>query len=145
MLVNGLPAWVTVPVDRSYHGVRTIGEMRIDESSPWRPKMLKTIQASYGKAPHFERVFPRLSELIENPTDDLAAYNAVAIRGLASDLALDPEKLVPPQSLGSRGAPRRGSSRWSRRPAATPTWPGAARADTSGTSCSRRRVSASCP
>ncbi len=88
MLVNGLPAWVTVPVDRSYHGVRTIGEMRIDESSPWRPKMLKTIQASYGKAPHFERVFPRLSELIENPTDDLAAYNAVAIRGLASDLAL---------------------------------------------------------
>lgn len=104
MLVNGLPAWVTVPVDRSYHGVRTIGEMRIDESSPWRPKMLKTIQASYGKAPHFERVFPRLSELIENPTDDLAAYNAVAIRGLASDLALDPEKLVPASELGVEGS-----------------------------------------
>jgi hypothetical protein len=37
LLINEKPAWVTVPVVRSYHGVRQIREMRIDEQRPWRP------------------------------------------------------------------------------------------------------------
>jgi hypothetical protein len=103
MLINGSPAWVTVPVDRSYHGVREIREMRIKESVPWRKKMTKTIQASYGKAPHFDAVFARTSQLIENPTDQLAAFNLAIIRALAADLKLDTEKLVLSSELGVQG------------------------------------------
>lgn len=103
MLINGLPAWVTVPVDRSYHGFREIREMRIKESVPWRKKLTKTIQTSYGKAPHFDAVFGRISQLIENPTDELAAFNLAAIRALADDLKLDTGKLVISSELGVQG------------------------------------------
>jgi hypothetical protein len=100
LLINGSPAWMTVPVDRSYHGAREIREMRINESVRWRNKMTKTIEASYGKASHFAEVFGAISELIQNPTDGLAAYNTAAIRALASALRLGPDKLVSSSELG---------------------------------------------
>jgi hypothetical protein len=99
MLVNGSATWVTVPVDRSYHGVRAIREMRIEESVPWRQKMLKTLQSAYGRAPAFDDVFPRLTELVENPTDVLAAYNETAIRTLAGELGLGATEIVLASAL----------------------------------------------
>jgi hypothetical protein len=103
MLINGSPAWVTLPVDRSYHGFREIREMRIKDSVPWREKMRKTIQASYGKTRHFARVFEAIRELIENPTNELAVYNTTAIRTLASALGLNPGKLVNSSECGVQG------------------------------------------
>ena len=94
MLVHGAPAWVTVPVDRSYHGVREIREMRIDESNPWRQKLVKTLHGSYAASPAFDQVFSGISDLIENPTDELAAYNLATIRQLARDLGLGHKELV---------------------------------------------------
>jgi WbqC-like protein family len=102
LLVNGKPSWVTVPVDRSYHGVREIREMRIDEQRPWRRKLLATLQASYGAAPHYETVSPLLSELIGNPTDALAQYNHASITALAQAIGLTTE-LVLSSSLGVAG------------------------------------------
>jgi hypothetical protein len=52
------------------------------------PKLLKTIQASYGRAPYWDEVMPVLSELIGNSTDELADYNRVAIARLADRLGL---------------------------------------------------------
>ena len=104
MLVSGGAAWVTVPIDRSYHGERSIREMRIDESKPWREKTLRTIQASYGRAPHFDAVFPRISELLGAPTDSLAELNEAAIRALTAELGLGPEKLVRSSELEPEGA-----------------------------------------
>jgi WbqC-like protein family len=99
LLVNEQPSWVTVPVVRSYHGVREIREMRIDEQTPWRRKLLGTLQASYGRAPHADEIMPVLSDLIENPTDDLAEYNRASIAALKDSLGLEAE-LVPSSSLG---------------------------------------------
>src|SRR5687767_2336536 len=64
MLVTGAPAWVTVPVDRKYHGVLQVREARVDDRKPWRDKVLKTVEASYGAAPHFEEVYPAVEELV---------------------------------------------------------------------------------
>lgn len=102
LLVDGEPAWVTVPVDRSYHGVRQVREMRINEQTPWRRKLLATIQASYGRASHKDEVMPLLSELIGNPTDELAEYNRASIAALADALGLTTE-MVHSSSLGVTG------------------------------------------
>jgi RimJ/RimL family protein N-acetyltransferase len=102
LLIDEEPAWVTVPVVRSYHGVRQIREMRIDEQTPWRRKLLKTIQASYARAPHKDEVMPVLSELIGNPTDELAEYNGASIAALTEAVGLTTD-VVHSSSLGVTG------------------------------------------
>lgn len=104
LMVNGQPAWVTMPVVRAYHGVRRIEEMRIDESNPWRAKLLKTIETNYRPAPHFAEAFPLISELVNNPTDELTKYNVSAIEALCDAMKLDASKLVLGSGLKVEGA-----------------------------------------
>jgi len=103
LLVNGQPAWVTMPVVRAYHGLRAVKEMHIDSAAPWRSKLLKTIEASYKRTPFFKDVFPVIQELIENETDSLADYNLSSIISLAKTMGLDASKLVLGSSLNADG------------------------------------------
>ena len=104
VLVNGSPTWLTVPVDRSYHGTRTIREMRInDDDGRWRDTALKTLRSAYGRAPFFASVHAELEPLLRDPTDDLAAYNERAIRRLCDLLGLG-TSLVRASELDGRGA-----------------------------------------
>ncbi|HUQ32924.1 MAG TPA: WbqC family protein [Pyrinomonadaceae bacterium] len=104
LAVNGQAAWVTMPVVRAYHGLRRIEEMRIDESTPWRAKLLKTIETNYSRAPFFASVFPYLTELVNNPTDDLTKYNLSAIVSLAEALKLDTSKFLLGSTLEAEGS-----------------------------------------
>lgn len=104
VLVNGKPAWVTVPVDRSYHGVRTVRETRIDDSKPWRKKVEATVATSYARAPHFKDAQPLVEELIRLPAAGIAEYNETGIRRLATELGLDTGKLVRQSELRAGGA-----------------------------------------
>lgn len=103
IVINGRPAWLSIPVLRAYHGLRTIGEMQINNALPWRQRVLTTIQHSYARAPHFKPVFGFLAEAIANPTDNLAEFNLTAIRLAAEALGLDGAKLVLGSSLGVDG------------------------------------------
>jgi hypothetical protein len=103
LVVNGRAAWATMPIVRSYHGRRRINEMRINNATPWRDKLLKTIQASYSRAPFFSEVFPFLAELVNNPTDTLTEYNLSAIISLAIALQLDPAKIILGSTLNVEG------------------------------------------
>src|SRR3989304_9812833 len=51
LLIGGKADWMTMPVVRSYPGVRLIKDMKIDNAMPWRAKLLKTIQNNYSRAP----------------------------------------------------------------------------------------------
>lgn len=104
MLVGGQPAWVTMPIVRSYHGVRTYREMEISDDSPWRTRLLRTIQLNYSATPHFGAVFPTLEAIISNPTPALAEFNEAGIRALCQGLQLDTGKLVRSSSLPVTGA-----------------------------------------
>jgi hypothetical protein len=84
LVINGQAAWVTMPVVRSFHGTRIIKDMEINNSTPWREKLLKTVQMNYARAPLFEQVFPLFKNLVNNPTDRLMGYNEAAIRTLAA-------------------------------------------------------------
>jgi hypothetical protein len=96
LMVNKKPAWMTVPIVRAYHGLRTVREMEINDIQPWRAKLLRTIEMSYGRAPHFSEIAPVVRELIEQPTADLAEYNLTAIRTLCARL-----QLTTPVVIGS--------------------------------------------
>lgn len=100
MLVGGEPAWVTVPIDRSYHGVREIREVEIDESKPWREKAMRTIEQSYSKAPAFGEVFPLVEELVSRRDANLADFNAAAVERLADLIGLGGTEIVRASALG---------------------------------------------
>ena len=89
MLIGGKPGWVTVPIDRSYHGLRTIAEMRIT-SDALAPKVVATIETSYGRAARFDEVMPLVSGLIEDPTDSLAELQRAGDRDLVERLGPGP-------------------------------------------------------
>ena len=103
LLVSGEPAWITVPVVRAYHGLRRIDEMEIDESRPWRRKLLQTIEQSYRRAPHFEETMPLVTDIVEHDTTVLADYNEAGVRRLAAAVGLDAGKFTRASTLNVSG------------------------------------------
>lgn len=104
VLVSGEPAWITVPIVRAYHGLRQIDEMEIDESRPWRRKLMATIEQNYRRAPHFEETMPVIADVLMNETSRLADYNEAGVRRLATAVGLDHSKLIRASSLEVTGA-----------------------------------------
>jgi hypothetical protein len=104
LLVSGRPQWVTVPIRRAGRGLQRVRDVRIDESRPWRRKLLRTIEVNYGRAPGFDEAFPLVSELIRLPTDVLAELNEHGIRQIAAALGLDAGKLVRGSSIATAAA-----------------------------------------
>jgi hypothetical protein len=103
LLISGAPGWVTMPVERNYHGVRSYAEMRIDNSTPWRDKLLQTIRTSYGTARYFDEAFPALDTVIRNATAGLTDYNLSAILSLTKALRIDVSKIVLASTLNVAG------------------------------------------
>ena len=103
LMVGGKPAWITVPVVRSYHGTRSIDQMRISPDPHWRTKLMKTLRGNYGRGPYFKQVFPLLETLIQNPTESLARYNENATAQLSAALGLDRTKFVRVSTLETTG------------------------------------------
>ena len=98
VLMDGEPGWVTAPVRRD--GKVSIAETRFDESKPWRKKVLKTMYFSYRRAPHFERVYPRIEDLVQTAEERVGPYNESAIRALCEGLNLTGTRLVRSSDLG---------------------------------------------
>lgn len=103
LMINGHATWFTMPVVRAFHGLRNINEMQIDNSKPWRNKLLKTIEMNYVRAPFFSSVFPVLREIISTPTNLLVEYNLSAINQLRDLFGLQ-SQLILGSSLGVDGA-----------------------------------------
>src|SRR3954466_3489026 len=99
LLVSEKPSWVTVPVVRAFHGVREIRDIRIDDDSRWRHKVLQTLRTSYARAAAFDAVFPFVEGLLNTPTNSLVDFNLAAIRAICDELRLDHKKLVLSSSL----------------------------------------------
>jgi hypothetical protein len=88
VMVAGAPAWLTVPVVRAFHGTRAISEIEIDDRSPWRDKLLRTVELNYRRAPHFDAVYAWIAPLIKNQVKSLVELNVQAIRAAAAALGL---------------------------------------------------------
>jgi hypothetical protein len=103
LLVDGRAVWATMPVVRSYSGLREVREIRTDASSPWRERLLATLRAAYVDAPYFETTMAVLEPLVLAPGDALADYNERALHGLAAHLNLDAGRFVRSSTLESEG------------------------------------------
>jgi hypothetical protein len=103
LLVAGHEHWTTAPVVRAGTGFQRIADVELDDSTPWRTKLLRTIRSSYARAPHFPTVFPVIEALLARPTRRLAELNVASITAISDRLGLDSGKLVRGTTLDVRG------------------------------------------
>lgn len=101
--VAGKPAWLTVPIVRSYHGTQLVREIQINDATPWREKLLETIRHNYVRAPFFHDVFPVLEEIVNYRTELLADYNMYGIRRLIQTMGLARAETRRSSELGATG------------------------------------------
>jgi hypothetical protein len=104
LLLNKEAKWVTAPVDRTRSKKMLIKNMRFKEDVRWRPKLIRSLQIHYQKAPHFKDFFPFVSALINNQTDRLAVYNAHAIKAFCRILEIDTNKIVFGSHIQAEGS-----------------------------------------
>lgn len=99
MLIGGRPTWVTVPIVRTGRGLQKIRDVQVDDDQPWRRRMLRTIETSYGSAPGFDEVAPLVRDIVEHPVTRIAELNERGIRLIAEALGLDTDRLVRSSDL----------------------------------------------
>jgi hypothetical protein len=103
MMLGGQARWATAPVQRAFHGTRAIREIEFEPGEPWRTKLVKSLHANYGRAPHFASTMEFLEPLVLDSENNLARYNAAAISAVASRLGLDIGKLRWSSALAAAG------------------------------------------
>ncbi len=104
IFIGDKPSWLTIPVDRSYHGVLPCSQIQLKNALPWREDILKTIQMNCAKTPCFKDVFPVLEAIINHPAHYLAEFNINAIQTLLDLMDIGQAKLTLGSSLQCNGA-----------------------------------------
>ncbi|EXI69603.1 MAG: WbqC-like protein family protein [Candidatus Accumulibacter adjunctus] len=95
--------WVTGPIKRAFHGVRAINEIEWADEQPWRSKLLKTLTATYSRAPFYKETMAWLEPLVLAPESNLARYNSAMIKAIAAQIGLRYDHCVTSSSLGCDG------------------------------------------
>ena len=87
LAVQGEARWVTCPLQHVSLGT-PIGAVSIDDAQSWRAKLVRTLEANYGKAPRFDAGMAVLKPLILESESNLASFNIRAIKAIAAHLGL---------------------------------------------------------
>lgn len=93
LAIQNQAQWVGCPIRRE-SGVQLIKDVKIDDSQPWRKKMLRTLEFNYKKTKNYHDIMPLLTTLIEYPTDSLAEFNIYAIKSLTERLGYQVQFLL---------------------------------------------------
>ena len=102
-MISGEPRWLTMPIVRNYHGLRTYGEIEIDDTGNWRTKAIKSLQAAYARTPHFREVMPLVESLLVHPTRSLVELNVNAALQILQAIGLAPRQIVFGSTLTCTG------------------------------------------
>jgi hypothetical protein len=101
--VKGPRGWyyLTVPV-RQRLGQR-LDEVEIDRARDWRKKHVLSLKASYGRAPHFASIFPRLDAVYA--AQDWRSLNEFnwALLGVILELVSCSKQVLRSSALGREG------------------------------------------
>jgi hypothetical protein len=89
LLINGRPAYFTVPV-RRHPAAALIREVEIDDGpgKRWRGALLKTIANFYRRAPSFEQVYPLVERVIGGPFTKIADMARASLAQVCDYLAI---------------------------------------------------------
>lgn len=93
--------WLTVPVITHDRFGQRLCDVEISDARFWE-KRLRAIEASYGKAQHFERYFPRVRDLHRDAGPRLVDLNLNLIEWVANTLGLT-TPMVRSSSLQAEG------------------------------------------
>ncbi|MBI4825107.1 MAG: WbqC family protein [Nitrospirae bacterium] len=74
------PIWLTVPVLKAGHREKTIKDIRINNSEPWRRKHWKSIQLNYSNAPHFDRYASFFEDVYNREWENLTDLNEYMLK-----------------------------------------------------------------
>ena len=99
LLINNEGRWLTVPVERSFHGLRNVNEMVFSSKEDWRSKVLKTLVLAYKSAPFFDEAYSAIEPLVQNPQDNVAEYNIHAIKSLVTAMGYSTNLLIRSSDL----------------------------------------------
>lgn len=91
ILVDGKTRWLTMPVQRSGHGLPAVNEVRIQWQNRLVDKQLRTLTEEYGRHPHFEEIGTLIGELYASRPELLAALNEAFFRRVLDGLGLSVE------------------------------------------------------
>jgi len=110
ILVQGEPRWLTIPTERSGAGLPAVNEVRIQWDNPVAAKHLRTLEAEYGRHPHFDEVFGLLAKLYDERPAHVADLNKAFFErvldgiGLRVDLVSSADLVsADPRIAGLRG------------------------------------------
>lgn len=84
---HGVEQWLTVPVRRTQE--TKIKDVLVCDDQPWRRKHYRTLELTYGKAPHWSRYSQFLREFYAEPRLSLAKMNEEAIRFVLADIEIE--------------------------------------------------------
>jgi hypothetical protein len=83
--------WYTLPIKKSESYLKTFNITTINESVPWRLKMLKRIQQNYSKAPYFQEIYPLIENWLLTIKQSLAEQNILFIDRVCDCLGIQRE------------------------------------------------------
>ena len=75
VLMNGKDFMFTIPLKEASQN-KLINEIYIDNTINWRPKLLKSIEQSYKKAPFYQEVYPMIERIINDNSGKINDYIA---------------------------------------------------------------------
>ncbi len=76
---------IVVPVQQK-SSYKLIAETEIDNSKPWKSKILKTLQLGYAKSAYYKEVMPLIEDIISREYTGISELNAVSIRKICEYL-----------------------------------------------------------
>ena len=90
ILVSGRAYLFTIPLREASQN-RLIGDIELDNSTPWRAKLLRTVEQSYKKAPQFEAIFGLLERVLNSQSTTIAQLATEGLRAVNQHLGIETE------------------------------------------------------
>lgn len=87
ILVNGKPTYITITLKEASQN-KLINEISIFEEQKCFPKILKTIEQNYKKAPHFEVVYNLIKKIFDKKYENIGLLAAESVKEVCNYLDL---------------------------------------------------------
>ena len=87
---NNPPSWIIVPVKQK-SSYTLIVDTQIDNSKPWKEKILKSIHLAYSKAKFFNEILPLFEEILSEEYMTISDLNCRSIMKICSFLDIQTE------------------------------------------------------
>lgn len=88
MVAGQKETYISVPIDKK-SSFKKIKDIEIDNSKPWKRKMLNAIFLNYKKAPYFDELFPTLEDIFQGEFRYLKDLNVTSIHQICRLLNID--------------------------------------------------------